>query len=251
MQRANTAQPDKNQEANVYIGNIDEKVSEALLWELMLQAGQVVNVFIPRDRVTGLHQGFGFCEFATVEDADYACKIMNMVKLYGKPIRLNKAAADKKELDIGATLFIGNLAPEVDEKTLYDTFSAFGVILQTPKIVRDATSGVSRGVGFVHFDNFESSDQAISAMNGQYLSGKAITVSYANKKDGKGGQHGTAAERLLASQAKRRQVNLGNELLEMQREQMAQAAIATQGQATFAPPTVYVPPGMAFPGRAI
>jgi RNA recognition motif-containing protein len=31
-------------------------------------------------------------------------------------------------------LFIGNLDPEVDEKLLYDTFSAFGIILQVPKV---------------------------------------------------------------------------------------------------------------------
>jgi len=37
-------------------------------------------------------------------------------------------------LDVGANAFIGNLDPEIDEKLLYDTFSAFGVILQTPKV---------------------------------------------------------------------------------------------------------------------
>ena len=35
---------------------------------------------------------------------------------------------------VGANIFIGNLDPEVDEKLLYDTFSAFGVILTTPKV---------------------------------------------------------------------------------------------------------------------
>ena len=39
-----------------------------------------------------------------------------------------------KSLDIGANLFIGNLDPEIDEKMLYDIFSAFGVILQAPKV---------------------------------------------------------------------------------------------------------------------
>lgn len=39
-----------------------------------------------------------------------------MIKVYGKPIRVNKASQDKKTLDIGANLFIGNLDPEVDEK---------------------------------------------------------------------------------------------------------------------------------------
>jgi RNA recognition motif-containing protein len=38
-------------------------------------------------------------------------------------------------LDVGANVFIGNLDSEVDEKLLYDTFSAFGVILQTPKVI--------------------------------------------------------------------------------------------------------------------
>lgn len=45
-----------------------------------------------------------------------------------------QASAHTKRQDIGANIFIGNLDPEVDEKLLYDTFSAFGVILQTPKV---------------------------------------------------------------------------------------------------------------------
>jgi len=49
-----------------------------------------VNVHQPKDRVTINHQGYGFVEFLTEEDADYAIKIMNMIKLYGKPIRVNK-----------------------------------------------------------------------------------------------------------------------------------------------------------------
>eukprot|EP00952_Eustigmatos_sp_NYUAD-ZCMA_P002558 11220-Eustigmatos_ZCMA.PRE.1 len=55
-------------------GGLDERVSEELLWELMLQAGPVVNVHIPKDKVTGMHQSFGFVEFRTEEDADYAAK---------------------------------------------------------------------------------------------------------------------------------------------------------------------------------
>lgn len=91
---------------------------------------------MPKDRVTQMHQGYGFVEFMGEEDADYAIKIMNMIKLYGKPIRVNKASAHQKNLDVGANIFIGNLDPEVDEKLLYDTFSAFGVILQTPKVCK-------------------------------------------------------------------------------------------------------------------
>jgi RNA recognition motif-containing protein len=111
-----------------------------------------VNVHLPKDRISQAHQGFGFCEFLTEEDAEYACKIMNQIKLWGKPIRVNKvskallwylclradnfgqSSSDKKQLDVGANLFIGGLDPNVDERLLYDTFSAFGVMSTTAKV---------------------------------------------------------------------------------------------------------------------
>ncbi|KAL5805106.1 hypothetical protein ACOSQ3_031906 [Xanthoceras sorbifolium] len=190
---------ERNQDATAYVGNLDPQVTEELLWELFVQAGPVVNVYVPKDRVTNLHQGYGFVEFRSEEDADYAIKVLNMIKLYGKPIRVNKASQDKKSLDVGANLFIGNLDPDVDEKLLYDTFSAFGVIVTNPKIMRDPETGNSRGFGFISYDSFEASDAAIEAMNGQYLCNRQITVSYAYKKDTKGERHGTPAERILAA----------------------------------------------------
>ena len=47
-----------------------------------------------------------------------AIKVLNMIKLFGKAIRVNKASQDKDTLDVGANLFIGNLDPDVDEKVL-------------------------------------------------------------------------------------------------------------------------------------
>eukprot|EP00803_Ostreobium_quekettii_P007217 evm.model.scf_2122.1 EVM.evm.TU.scf_2122.1 scf_2122:8940-12357(-) len=196
---------DRNQDATVYVGNLDPQVTEELVWELFAQAGSVVNVYLPKDRVTNAHQGYGFVEFRAEEDADYAIKILNMIKAYGKPIRVNKASQDKKTMDVGANLFIGNLDSDVDEKLLYDTFSAFGVIIATPKIMRDPETGNSRGFGFVSYDCFEASDAAIEAMNGQFLCNRPITVSYAYKKDTKGERHGTSAERLLAAQQRAKQ----------------------------------------------
>lgn len=155
--------------------------------------------------MTNQHQGYGFVELRSEEDANYAIKILNMVKLYGKPLRVNKTSQDRATQDVGANLFIGNLDPDVDETLLYTTFSAFGVVVGNPKVMRDPDSGVSKGFGFVSFDDFEASDMAIEAMNGQYLGGRPIAVGYAYKKDTKGERHGTPAERLLAAQRKAQQ----------------------------------------------
>jgi len=101
----------------------------------MLQAGRIVNVHLPKDRVTQTHQGYGFVEFISEEDAEYAARIMNQVRLYGKPIRVNKASADKqKTVEVGAELFVGNLDPMVTEQTLYDTFGRFGSLISAPKV---------------------------------------------------------------------------------------------------------------------
>jgi splicing factor 3B subunit 4 len=192
---------DRNNDATVYVGNIDSQADDHLISELFTQAGPVVNVYMPRDRVTGNHQGYGFVEFKSEVDTIYAIKILNMIRLYGKPLRVNKASSDKVSKDgIGANLFVGNLDPEVDEKVLFDTFSAFGVIYDTPKISRNPETGNSTGHGFVLFADFEAADAAIDALNGQYLMNRKIVVQYAYKRDNPGQRHGTPAERQLALQ---------------------------------------------------
>ncbi len=193
---------ERNQEATVYIAGIADEADEALIYELMVQVAPIVVVNLPKDRISQSHQGYGFVEFRTEKDADYAVAIMNGVKLYNKILRVKKATADKqKGIDVGATLFIGNLDPLVDEQTLHDTFSKFGNFIRHPTIIRDE-EGISKGYGFILYDDFESSDKALESMNNQYLMNRACTISYAYKKDGKGERHGDASERMLAARAK-------------------------------------------------
>ncbi len=47
---------------------------------------------------------------------------------------VNQASSDKKQLDVGANLFIGNLDESVDERQLFDTFSSFGMLANTAKV---------------------------------------------------------------------------------------------------------------------
>ncbi|CAK7205951.1 Spliceosome-associated protein 49 [Sporothrix eucalyptigena] len=197
---------DQNKEATVYVGNLDERFAEPLMWELMTQMGPVVNVHMPMDRVSRQHQGFGFVEFDTPESADYASRCLNGIRLFGKPVRVNKASADRQRAtDIGAELFVNNLDPQVDEKVLYDTFAQFGSLVAAPNVVRDQNN-VSKGYGFVNFDSFEASDAARAALHGEYLLSQQISVEYAYKKDGKGERHGDEAERKLAAEGKKHNV---------------------------------------------
>ena len=189
---------EKNEEAIVFCTNLDQRVSEELLWELFIQAGPVVSVFMPRDKITSDHQGYAFIEFKTEIDALYSIKILHQIKLYERSIKLSKASKNQKIHDIGANIFISNLDKKVDEKKLYETFSNFGPIIDT-KIMRDPLNGISKGFGFVHFDNFDASDKSIEIMNNKFFSNNVIKVEYAYKEDTKGERHGSVAERFLAS----------------------------------------------------
>ena len=71
----------KNQEATIYVGNLDAACDDALLLELFTQVGRVSSVHMPKDKLTSTHNGYGFVEFVDVTDAEYAMQVMNMVKL--------------------------------------------------------------------------------------------------------------------------------------------------------------------------
>jgi splicing factor 3B subunit 4 len=190
---------------------LDPLTSEKIVWELMTQVGPVISIVMPRDRITGKHGGYAFVEFESPEDAEYAIRVMNNVKLYGKMIRVSKAMKEDKVTrdaqDWMVKLFVGSLAPEVDEKILSDVFSNFGALLSC-SINMDPDTGKSKGFAFLTFDTFEAGDAAIAALDGQYLCNRQLSVSYALKKDGKGERHGTEAERMLAAKGRQNQVQL-------------------------------------------
>ena len=199
---------ERNQEATLWVGNLAEGVDEELLWELFLQAGPLTDVSMPRDKVNGRAQGFAFVEFSREEDAAYAVAVLNITLLCGNPIRVRKSAGlggggvdGRKVGDIGANLFVGNLGPEATERTLYDTFGAFGVIVDA-HVQREAVSGTPRGFGFVNFDTFEGADAAIEALSGQFLAGRQAVVQFAFRKDAPTERHGSSAERTLAAAAR-------------------------------------------------
>lgn len=129
-------------------------------------------------------------------------KIMNMVRVYGKSLKINKAARDRKEMDVGANIFVGNLEEEVDDQLLYNAFSVFGQVLAA-KVMYDP-EGKHRGFGFVNFADFDAADTAITHMSGQFLCNRAIHVSYAYKEGKRGERHGSYEERYLAKKQQSR-----------------------------------------------
>ena len=189
---------ERNQDCTLYIGNIDQKVNENILWELFIQCGPVVSVTIPKDKITKANQGFAFLEFRNESDCDYAIKIMNLIKLYGKPIKLNKASTDKRTMNVGANIYVGNLSLEIEDKYIRNLFCQFGSILNIKLITEE---NKNKQHALIDYSNFESSDNAVKSMNNQLILGRRIKVEYALKPNSKSDRYGSLAERLLASKS--------------------------------------------------
>lgn len=82
-------------------------------------------------------------------------------------------------------VFVRNLAPSVDHKGLYDTFSVFGNILSC-KVANDE-NGASKGYGYVHFETVQAAQDAIAKFNGTLIDDMEVAVGFFVKRNERAG----------------------------------------------------------------
>ena len=75
-------------------------------------------------------------------------------------------------------IYVGNLAFDVTEEELKTLFATYGEI-SAVNIVKDRTSGQSKGFGFVEMPNNWEADKAMKALNGAKVKDQLIKLSQA------------------------------------------------------------------------
>ncbi|MBU1136205.1 MAG: RNA-binding protein [Nanoarchaeota archaeon] len=75
-------------------------------------------------------------------------------------------------------IYVGNLAFNMTEKDLKETFATFGEITEAV-VISDKFSGRSKGFGFVTFAEESASKKAVEEMDGKEIQGRALKVAEA------------------------------------------------------------------------
>ncbi len=86
-------------------------------------------------------------------------------------------------------LYVGNMSWNTDEAGLRAAFEAFGSV-QEVAIITDRDTGRPRGFGFVTMSSDAEASEAVAAMDGQQLDGRALRVNIAEARKGGGGGGG-------------------------------------------------------------
>jgi cold-inducible RNA-binding protein len=81
---------------------------------------------------------------------------------------------------VANNLYVGNMAFTTTEASLREVFSQYGTVTKV-QLVMDRETGRPRGFAFIEMSN--GGDEAIAALNGTQLDGRALTVNEAKPRE--------------------------------------------------------------------
>ncbi|CDY29263.1 BnaC01g19150D [Brassica napus] len=175
---------------SLWIGDLQPWMDESYLRNIFSTlTGEVQQAKVIRNKQSGYSEGYGFIEFVSHAAAERILQTYNGAQMPGceQTFRLNWAqlgAGERRQADGPEhTVFVGDLAPDVTDYMLTETFKAVYSSVKGAKVVADRTTGRSKGYGFVKFGDESEQIRAMTEMNGQYCSSRPMrTGPAANKK---------------------------------------------------------------------
>ncbi|KAK9904873.1 hypothetical protein WJX75_004369 [Coccomyxa subellipsoidea] len=153
-----------------------------MLQEIFSTLGQVGEIKIIKDKLTGLSAGYGFVQFLDHRAAEMALQSLNGRVLHGQELRVNWAFQKDQREDSASQfqIFVGDLASDINDKLLCEAFQSCGCA--DARVMWDHNTGRSKGYGFVSFKTRGDAEKALSQMSGTMLGSRRIRCGWAQHK---------------------------------------------------------------------
>lgn len=165
---------------NLIVNYLPQNMTQEEIRSLFSSIGELESCKLIRDKVTGQSLGYGFVNYVRQDDAERAINQLNGLRLQNKTIKVSYARPSSEAIK-GANLYVSGLPKSMTQQDLEGMFRAYGSII-TSRILCDNITGLSKGVGFIRFDQRIEAERAIQKLNGTIPEGAAepITVKFAN-----------------------------------------------------------------------
>ncbi|XP_026276238.1 ELAV-like protein 3 isoform X3 [Frankliniella occidentalis] len=188
----NSSSQSEESKTNLIVNYLPQTMTQEEIRSLFSSIGEVESCKLIRDKVTGQSLGYGFVNYHRPEDAEKAINTLNGLRLQNKTIKVSFARPSSEAIK-GANLYVSGLPKSMTQQDLENLFSPYGRIITSRILcdnmsVRQFVSGsdnvpcLSKGVGFIRFDQRMEAERAIQELNGTVPKGSTepITVKFAN-----------------------------------------------------------------------
>ncbi|CAN1307347.1 Polyadenylate-binding protein RBP47 [Linum perenne] len=171
----------------VWIGDLLVWMDETYLHNCFSRTGEVSSVKVIRNKQTGQSEGYGFVEFYSHAAAEKVLQTYNGCAMPNsdQPFRLNWATfagERRQEPNTDLSIFVGDLAADVTDSMLQETFAGKYPSVKGAKVVIDSNTGRTKGYGFVRFGDENERSRAMVEMNGVYCSTRPMRIGVATPK---------------------------------------------------------------------
>ncbi|XP_059633636.1 polyadenylate-binding protein RBP47-like [Cornus florida] len=181
-------QQSNGENKTIWVGDLHNWMDEDYLHSCFASTGELTSIKLIRNKLTGSSEGYGFVEFFSHAAAEkvlqnYTGCVMPNAE---QPFRLNWATfgmGDKRSNNgSDFSIFVGDLASDVIDSLLHETFASKYPSVKAAKVVIDANTGRSKGYGFVRFGDENEWSQAMTEMNGVYCSSRPMRIGAATPR---------------------------------------------------------------------
>jgi len=199
-------------DCKVFVGGLPKSCTAEVLKGYFGVYGEISDAVIMRDPSTGVHRGFGFVTFDSVDAIESVIEQYSNHRLYGKWIEVKRAVGGQQETkpleppsgpwkrrqgqakDGGGPeangveekdsrglasasnkIFVGGLPQGCTSAKLNEYFSGYGEVVDAV-VMTEPNSGKSRGFGYVTFGNVQAADAVIEAYADHLFDGRWVEV---------------------------------------------------------------------------